>query len=218
MEKVKDPVGSFPSKSDAEIDAGPKDARNAHDFTDLDNEISRYETGNLLTMSKTTRDEHIFIRLFRTIKDRFGKRDLKESSLTGGSEEGTTLITCRICEQKVAATDLERHTEWCSKHQFVILRATWCLNNLRDIESNLLECKDSKGIRMLLENCKTALDIDIFQGKSASVRLAKLQYKIAKKDSNGLDAERAQDLKRIDFLVLEVVVRHWHDNLSRRKR
>lgn len=94
-------------------------------------------------------------------------------------------IICRICELRVGKSHLELHLKSCSE-------LASCLDRLSNINEY---CRE---LASILGNRNSILDKLVFiegtEGKKAIVKLAKLQYKLAKYSSNDSFYKRAKYL------------------------
>jgi hypothetical protein len=168
------------------------------EFADLDNEISRYESNVLTTVPVAEQGsavKPIIRRIIASLKSRFADKHDSGGNSTG---ENSNSITCRLCENPVLATELESHTEWCSKFQDCVLKKVSCQHYLNALlGSTISECN-----AQVCEFVEKALEIDEQLGKSAAIRLAKLLYRVAKIDLGKETSPRAEAyLRRAKYLV-----------------
>lgn len=186
-------------------------------FAELDQEVERYVTRALSSMeSPPITSRPLLQRIFANLRSRLfsndgdGQRPIKSSKEHLKPSEATQsietaipqvdpdVVTCRICDMPIDATTLDGHTEWCSKYQDGLLKKEKCAKYLY----LLLESLSPEEIQLRLLVAK-ALEIDEETGRPASVRLAKLLYKIAKISSLPRIDERndEQMIKRLRYLV-----------------
>ena len=175
----------------------------ATDFAELDEEIERYAVKLPSTSSIPSPDDHpggsLLKRLFGAFRGT--KTDKKNEAATAEGRDGT--ITCRICEKQVAAGEIEAHTNWCSRYQESIIRKEICEKYLQALSQEFEKRLTSTSTALLLglhEVVHKARSIDEEEGKPATVRLTRLQYKLSKIDSTN-DSGEQQALRRVKYLV-----------------
>lgn len=187
-------------------------------FTELDQEVERYVTRALSSMeSPPITSKPLLQRIFANLRSRLFSADDDSQRPEKFSKDQHTLpedtqsigmaislqadpdvVTCRICDMQIDVTTLDGHTEWCSKYQDGLLKKEKCAKYLY----LLLESLPLEDLQLRLLVAK-ALEIDEEIGRPASVRLAKLLYKIAKISSFPSTDERnsKQMIKRLQYLV-----------------
>ena len=162
-------------------------------LNELDQEIAQFES-SLLDPVETTR-QSLLRRFLDKIRDRLIVKSIEKTESEGFGGKAKELITCRICDHSVDIATLEKHTEWCSKYQNCLLKREKCAVYL-DIVYREISESDRK---VLDEVVKKALEINEEDGKMASVKLAKLLYRIAKLDEH--DQANSLIIKRLRYLV-----------------
>lgn len=131
-------------------------------------------------------------------KDPQASRGHASAANAAHSQADLNIVTCRICDMPIDVTTLDGHTDWCSKYQDGLLKKEKCAKYLH----LLLESLPNEDVQLRSLVAK-ALEIDEEAGRTASVRLAKLLYKITKMSSlpRGAEHDREQVIKRLRYLV-----------------
>lgn len=186
----------------------PPDSSSSHSlggsiFAELDQEIEEYERGLFAKPVATSPNDHkpLLKKLFHMIRTKWLERPMTHVITSDASMEANhTVVVCRICENTIHSTTLEGHTEWCSKYHDYLLKKERCLKYLKVLQEQIVNARPS--CHPLIELCSKALLIDEEQGKNASIRLAKLFYRLTKFSSDmDLNAHNQALLKRLKYLM-----------------
>lgn len=196
---------------------GPLDDHHLDQFVELDQEVEHYAARMLNPVgSPPTTFKPLLQRIFANLRSRFfsdaddsqGPATSLEERLAASenkppisamaSQTDLSIVMCRICDRPIDATTVYGHTEWCSKYQDGLLKKEKCAKYLH----LLLESLPSEDLQLQSLVIK-ASEIDEETGRAASVRLAKLLYKIAKVSSlpAGDGRNREQMIRRLRYLV-----------------
>lgn len=163
-------------------------------FAQLDQEIAAQDCAILPCLTSSPRSEPMLNRLIATLKTKLGP--------TKGPPQANdlTAVTCRLCEENICPHELDRHTELCSTLQ-EYMGKKFLYSDLLDqivIELQKIQSQDESAIA-LADILIKARQINIQDGKSAAIKLAKLHYLLTKFDPE-TDACKAF-VKRIKFIV-----------------
>jgi len=163
-------------------------------LNELDQEIMLFESSLLDPVAPTK--QPLLRRLLDNVRHRLILKSTEKVALEGAEgKEEQELVTCRICDCPVNVATLESHTEWCSKYHDCLLKREKCAAYLDVVYKEISE-SDQKALDEL---AKRALETNEEDGKMASVKLAKLLYRIAKLEEH--DQVNGLIIKRLRYLI-----------------
>lgn len=164
-------------------------------FAQLDQEIAAQDCVILPCLTSSPRPEPMLNRLITTLKTKLGS--------TKGHPSQTnelTVVTCRLCEDNISPHELDRHTELCSRLQEYMGKKFFYSDLLDQIVIELQKIRSQdESATALADILIKARQIDVQDGKSAAIKLAKLHYLLTKIDPE-TDVCKAF-VKRIKFIV-----------------